>query len=683
MKKRTFAVLVLLLAAAAPAAAKQLVFNYDRPDTKPIVFSAESKAENARAGDYCLWLDIHYTDGSATWGVGDACHPCRPGTHGWEKTTGVFRPLKPVRKIEFSALFRRGAKGRASFRNMVLERREPYDDEPTKIVASDFPRSRTAAESAMGPGNVAAGDIAVWTADSMVKVTPCTYPEAPELVSHPRIRLALRRRERESAQICITSGRDREWRDVRLVLSPLKNAGGRKLKGEFKWERIGYVPRMPGYAGHPLGADPGEKWMPDPLLPAAPFRVRPASTQGAWLTVYAAEDAEPGVYRGTVKVSGGDGTERKVEVEIAVSALTLPKTFSTYNSFSVMDGFTRLRYPGRFKEMKRKSWDIMLDHRLSPDDISRFEPPEIDDLLYARSRGMNLFNILNIVPKPKDPNTPIVYTTSSKVLFSDWFYPSFRDRVVPYVAELKKHGLDTMAYIYGFDEQPKAFYPAIDMFWRNLKRDVPGIPLMSTSGAYKDLSRKVKDLPPSATSGDWFCPLTNVWNPELTDDLRRQGKKVWWYTCCGPGYPYMNFVSLEHPFIEGRLIAWQTHLYRADGFLFWVVNFWNRKNALLDESDTYLEWDSSISNRQNGDGVLMYPGRENILPSIRLANVRDGVEDGELLKMIAERDRAAADEACRKLITDLKNFSRDPTLLRKVRAELLGDVSFFALIILR
>jgi hypothetical protein len=67
----------------------------------------------------------------------------------------------------------------------------------------------------------------------------------------------------------------------------------------------------------------------------------------------------------------------------------------------------------------------------------------------------------------------------------------------------------------------------------------------------------------------------------------------------------------------------------------------------------------------------MYPGRDNILPSIRLANVRDGVEDGELLKMTAARDPAAADTACRRLITDLKNFSRDPHLLRKVRAELL------------
>ena len=205
-----------------------------------------------------------------------------------------------------------------------------------------------------------------------------------------------------------------------------------------------------------------------------------------------------------------------------------------------MDGFTRLQYPDRFKEMKRASWDMMLDHRLSPDDISRFTLPDIDDLLYARERGMNLFNILNIVPEPKDPNTPIVYTTTAKILFSDWFYPSFRDRVVPFVAKLKEHGLAKMAYIYGFDEQEKEFYPAIDMFWRNLKRDAPGIPLMSTSRAYRDIANGVTNLPPSARSGDWFCPLTANWKPSLSEELKKEGKKVWWYTCCGPGYPSIS-----------------------------------------------------------------------------------------------------------------------------------------------
>ena len=659
--------------AAAQTWSDMKVFDFPKPTKDPIVFSAESKAENASAGDYGLWLDIHYSDGSATWGSGDAFAPCRSGTHGWEKTTGVFRPSLPVTKIEFSTLFRHGTKGKVLFRNVVLERREPYDDEPTKIVLSDFPRSRKPGETVPEPKTVARGAVAVWTADSMRKVTPCTYPEKADLAQPAAIRLSMARNERESAQICITCGAEREWKSATLELPALVNSRRVPLKGSLKWERVGYIPRTRGYASHPFGPDASQKWVPDPLLPAAPFRVRAASTQGAWITVFAAPDAEPGVYAGSVKVVGDGGEERYVPITVSVSARTLPKTFSTWNSYSVMDGFTRLQYPDRFKEMKRASWDMMLDHRMSPDDISRFNPPDIDDLLYARERGMNLFNILNIVPVPKDPNTPIVYTTTAKVLFSDWFYPSFRDRVVPYVEQLKKHGLDKMAYIYGFDEQEKEFYPAIDLFWRNLQKDAPGIPLMSTSRAYRDISKGVSNLTATARSGDWFCPLTADWNPKLSEQLRKDGKKVWWYTCCGPTYPYANFVSIEFPFIEGRLIGWMTHLYRADGFLFWVVNFWSRKGQKIDESDTYSEWNAFIGNRQHGDGVLMYPGREHILPSIRFANVRDGIEDGELLKMMADEGRAAAaDAACRKLITDLTHFTRDPAALRSARESLLA-----------
>ena len=661
-------------AAVCTAAADVKVFEYDNPSKEPIVFSAESWAENARAGDYCLWLDIHYADGSATWGTGDANAQCRFGTHGWEKTVGVFRPKKPVKKISFNALFRHATRGTVKFRNLAIERREPREGEPTVLVVTDYPRTRTPEDAGRGPTTVDANAFAVWTADSMSKVTPCTYPEKEDLAAPAAIRLSLARNERESAQICVTCGTNREWKVGTLELPRLVNAEGVPLKGSFKWERVGYIPRIKGYAPHPFAPLPTEKWIPDPLLPAAPFRVRPGSTQGAWLTVYAASDAVPGVYAGSVKVCGDGGAKAYVPVTVMVGGAVLPKTFSTWNSFSVMDGFTRMKYKDRFKEMKRASWDMMLEHRLSPDDISRFTPPDIDDLLYARERGMNLFNILNIVPPPKDPNTPIVYNTTSDVLFSDWFYPSFRDRIVKYVAELKKHGLDKMAYIYGFDEQGKEFYPAIDMFWRNLKRDVPGIPLMSTSFAYRDMAEGVTNLTPTARSCDWFCPCTHRWKPSLSEELRKEGKKVWWYTCCSPVYPYANFASLEYPFIEGRLIGWMTHLYRADGFLFWVVNFWTKKNSVLDESDTYLMWDSSISNNRNGDGVLMYPGKDHILPSIRLANVRDGIEDGELLKMFAEKGRAAeADVACRKLVTDLKNFSRDPAALRSAREPLLKE----------
>ena len=87
---------VLLAYAAAgclSVVAEQLVFEYDRPDTKPVIFSAESRAENASAADYCLWLDVHYTDGSATWGMGmRALRAVR------ERTAGKRRPAYSVRK---------------------------------------------------------------------------------------------------------------------------------------------------------------------------------------------------------------------------------------------------------------------------------------------------------------------------------------------------------------------------------------------------------------------------------------------------------------------------------------------------------------------------------------------------------------------------------------------------------
>ena len=85
---------------------------------------------------------------------------------------------------------------------------------------------------------------------------------------------------------------------------------------------------------------------------------------------------------------------------------------------------------------------------------------------------------------------------------------------------------------------------------------------------------------------DCYCPLTDVYKADVSDEMRRLGKKVWWYVCCSPKYPYANFASLEYPPVEGRLLGWMTHLYRADGLLYWNVNFWN--GPCIDEGDTFF-----------------------------------------------------------------------------------------------
>ena len=197
---------------------------------------------------------------------------------------------------------------------------------------------------------------------------------------------------------------------------------------------------------------------------------------------------------------------------------------------------------------------------------------------------------------------------------------------------------------------------------------------MTTAMMYRDYAAGATNLPCLFTT-DWYCPLTEVYRADVSDEMRRRGKKVWWYVCCEPTCPYANFASLEYPIVEGRLLGWMTHLYRADGLLYWHVNFWN--GPRVDEADTFLPaWNTYSDLRMPGDGVLLYPGKEHVLPSIRLAQIRDGVEDYERLQLAAAKAGAsAADAVSRTLIRSLTDFTRDPARLLEQRTRLAEMIS--------
>ena len=659
---------------------------YDKPSKTPVFFSGMSRSTDACAPDYCIYLDLWYDDDTPVWGKRAEW---TQGSHGWERTAGAFVPEKPVRNIKMFAFLRRGT-GSAEFKDLALERREGLGDVLGVTRMTDAPHSAsdqltlelfigrkivTKIVDVPGPASPVANplgpdEVAVWPCDSMRRVTPLAFPSAADRAAKA-VTLELARRERESFQIQVSTRSGVEWKDGGVRLPVLRNAKGEVLKGELSWQRVGYVAREPGYFTHPEGVPAIEKWLPDPLLPPAPYRVRASSTQGLWFTVRAAPDAAPGEYAGDVTLTEAGRPQATVRVTVRVRGFAQPETFGMPTAFCVMDGFTRHQYPERYEEMRRQSWDVMLDHRLNPDDISRTSPPPIKDLLHARARGMNRFNILNIVPQPKDPKTLWVCYTPPVATEDPAFYPAFKARLDPYVAELRRHGLEKFAYLYGFDERQKEYYKGIDELWRKLKADFPDIPVMTTAMMYRDMAKNPTNPPSYTLTTDWYCPLTSVYKPELSEKLRKQGKQVWWYTCCGPTYPYANMASLEYPWIEGRLLGWMTHLYRADGLLFWHVNYWHR-NGCLDESDTFFpDWHPYSGLHMPGDGIFLYPGKKDILPSIRLAQVRDGVEDYEWLQLAAAKAGTdSADAASRTLVMSMTQFTRDPAKLRAARTRL-------------
>ena len=668
--------------------------HYDTPDRSPIWFGGESKAVDACAKEYCLYADIAHDDGTFTYKV---LAVFTEGTHGWEKSGRVIYPKAPVKWIKIHALYRDPFRegGEVKFRNVFLERRDPghvplaerrmtgrpFADRDEMLVSyparAVHDNSRFAYEPVTGGVSRCGAvsplppqDFCVWTADSMRKVTPLTFPTEAERLSPAAVSLQLAKGERESAQVLLTTGADRELADVELRLSPLVNAAGKALVGSFTWQRLGYLARRPEYAPHPCGVDPCEKWIPEVLLPAAPMRIRKGGTQGAWLTVFAARSAKAGFYAGHVDVVAGGKVLRSIPVSVEVWGFALPQRFSFPAMIAVMDGFIRRHYPHDFAARHREAMDMMLDHRLDWTDISRTSPPDIEDVAYAKARGQRHVNLLNLVPPPPKGQEWVVYG-SKEAVFSESFFTYVTNTLTPYVAELKRRGLYDGCCIYGFDERPSDYYEGIDRMWKRLKGVYPDLPLITSAYMYRDRVQHPEKISPFWETTDWHTPSTTYYREDISDGLRAKGKQVWWYTCCGPFHPYCNFASYENPTVEGRLIPWFTHLYRSDGFLFWNVNHWNGWQPKLDESDVWFpDWNTWSGLQAPGDGVMAYPGRHGILPSIRLANIRDGSEDYDYLVMAAAKKPAAVKEIEHMLIRSMTDFTRDPAAIRAARAKL-------------
>lgn len=135
--------------------------------------------------------------------------------------------------------------------------------------------------------------------------------------------------------------------------------------------------------------------------------------------------------------------------------------------------------------------------------------------------------------------------------------------------------------------------------------------------------------------------------------------------------------SYEYPLIEGRvLLGYMTYHNRADGFLFWHVNNWNEsRQATIDCRDTFLpDWHTKNNLEMPGDGLFLYPATDRVLPSIRFAQLRDGVEDYEWLKLAEEKKgRGTVDALIKPLVPALTEFSRDPAAHRRARSQ-IGDL---------
>ena len=211
-----------------------------------------------------------------------------------------------------------------------------------------------------------------------------------------------------------------------------------------------------------------------------------------------------------------------------------------------------------------------------------------------------------------------------------------------------------------------------------MRDNFPGVPLMTTG---YDRSYGVRKDSPVADLLDIWVPLT----PRYAEDLERiregreAGKKAWWYICVGPrGKDDLNWF-LQYPAIRTRLLMGAaTWKYKPDGFLYYRVSGWIYQDRPI-TSGPITDWLPRYHpNLPDGDGQILCAGPEGPLSTIRLENIRDGMEDFEYWWVLSDlvgraRGRGETPEAAvlldvpPELLTDLQHYTEDPAVLHDVR----------------
>lgn len=142
-----------------------------------------------------------------------------------------------------------------------------------------------------------------------------------------------------------------------------------------------------------------------------------------------------------------------------------------------------------------------------------------------------------------------------------------------------------------------------------------------------------------------------------------EGDELWWYVTRRPESPEITLL-IDTESVRHRILFWQQKLYNVDSFLYYLANDWyyidvdngvNAKHETASGADSFDCY---------GNGVLVYCGQDfgvyGGVGSLRLENVRDGIEDFEYLTMLEDTyGKEVTDALIHRLTTSISRYNTD------------------------
>jgi len=532
----------------------------------------------------------------------------------------------------------------------------------------------------LAPSKCFGAGLTYWVTHGTTRVKPDVAPADNKAVA-----IKAAKNEYEPFQVILRSQENLRKADV--VVSDLVGANGRQIGKEnialFREHYI-YVRVPSSRCDNPPG------WYPDALIPfvnpvtgervqtkdarfvAAPFDIWKGINQVIWVDVFAPKDTTAGDYAGHLTVTVDGEEALRIPINLTVWDFALPDIPSVQADFGSYNRVARWHDMDagseEFRQIELRYCQAMAAHRICPMIPSYLHPkPNPDGSISTEETHAQLRDFIETMR-----------VNSFRIRFGTRYpYPDplgeDRDKAIRYLRNLYDYldanGWAEMSYTYIIDEPNDAeAYDRVRAFAQLLHEAHPKLKFLCTE--------QTKTQNP-----DWgdFYGYVDIWVPlwPLHDEENAQGRlnagdELWSYTALCQGKEPSPFWQLDFPVLNYRIPMWGSWRYQMTGLLYWSVVYWDRvKDPWLDQLTIY--------GRYNGDGSLLYPGADagidGPVASIRLKNIREGMEDYEYFKILADLgDERFVDDQVRELFQTWFSWEKNPDRLMETRERLAQKI---------
>jgi len=524
-----------------------------------------------------------------------------------------------------------------------------------------------------------------WYVDSLMKVFPDDTPGTNALEEG---RLTVARNDYSSVQVALRS-RQGIAELAAEVVSP--------LEAEVRW--VDYVAVGSNPPGTPFDELEREApgLFPDPLMESFPFELPPEKTHAIWVTVYAPAGTEPGEYNTTLRLSSGDQELVSMDLKVDVVEATVPaeQTLQVTN-WTRFSGGRLARINKEIEMYSDEYWNllenvgrVLAEHKqnviITPvsslvqvelvSGSIRYDFSRLDRWVetFERAGLLGTMEGGHLLGRSGGYHSPLVvpaWVVENSELVRESLQPEdprgelyLRSFLGALYAHLKKKGWEGRYIQHIFDEPHDRESSHYRRYGEIIRESLPGIPTIDAVSLNQDIS--------------FFADVCDIWVPVLSsfdhkfDVIRKHVKKggqAWYYTCIGPQGRYLNRF-IDYSLLKVRLLHWFNFRHEFTGFLHWGGNAWGPHP--FDNVQTVINSNRTLL--PAGDNSIFYPDAENnsVLSSIRLEAMRDGIEDYELLTVLANKDPEKARALAAEVIPHVNDYMRDWKAFRKSHRALL------------